>query len=139
MTFIGLTFYGPHTVLYYQYFNPWLMEKFFPKWIPFLFTKPYQTVKRTLMSAFFDTFVYNLPYFSLALFYAGMLSHYGDIGKAWKDVKNQAMKAYTTGWIIYPIPKLFLYGTVPQYIRGIAAIGFRLVWLIVFSFIVHNY
>ena len=115
------------------------MEKFFPKVIPFMFTKSWQKAKRVFLSAFFDTFIYNLPYFSAALLYAGLLSDFGNLGLAWQDVKNQAIRAYVTGWYIYPIPKFFLYGTVPQYIRGIAAIVFRLVWLIVFSFIVHNY
>ena len=115
------------------------MDTFFPRLFPKFLKAGYSKWKRVFMSAFFDTFIYNLPYFSVALFYAGLLSHKGDVSKAWENVKNQAFKAYTTGWFIYPIPKFFLYGTIPRYIRGIASIAFRLVWLIIFSFIVHNY
>ncbi len=139
MGIVGLTFYGPHTVYYYWYINPWLMDTFFPRLFPKFLKAGYSKWKRVFMSAFFDTFIYNLPYFSVALFYAGLLSHKGNVSKAWENVKNQAFKAYTTGWFIYPIPKFFLYGTIPRYIRGIASIAFRLVWLIIFSFIVHNY
>ena len=30
----------------------------------------------------------NLPYFSIALFYVGLLTHKGKVEKAWDDVKN---------------------------------------------------
>ena len=82
MGIVGLTFYGPHTVLYYWYINPWLTSKLFPIIFSF-FYKFNKTIARVVLSAFFDTFVYNLPYFSFALFYTGMLSHYGNIAKAW--------------------------------------------------------
>ena len=88
MGIVGLTFYGPHTVFYYWYANPWLMETFFPRIFSTFLKKGYALWKRVLLSAFFDTFIYNLPYFSLALFYAGLLSHKGNVYKAWGNVKN---------------------------------------------------
>ena len=64
------------------------MDRFFPRLFPVIFKKGYKKYKRVLLSAFFDTFIYNLPYFSLALFYAGLISHYGDTSLAWQSVKN---------------------------------------------------
>ena len=88
MGIVGLTFYGPHGVIYYWKINPWFMEVFFPKYLLVSFLKHYAKWKRVVLSAFFDTFIYNLPYFSFGLFWAGIIKHYGSVSKAIDDVKR---------------------------------------------------
>ena len=138
MGIVGLTFYGPHGVFYYMYIQPYVIDKLLPMLVPFNLIKRFFAVK-VMCSAFFDTFIYNLPYFSLALFWAGLLKQNFDYKKSATDVYNQVWVTYTTGWMVYPWRKIVLYGAIPMYIRGIAAIFFRLIWLIIFSFIVHSY
>jgi hypothetical protein len=87
MGFVGFSFYGPHTILYYWKINPFIMKSFLPGLFPKFFAAAAKT-KRVILSAFFDTFIYNLPYFSAAVLYTGLLTHKGNIKKAIQDVKN---------------------------------------------------
>jgi len=87
LSFVGFTFYGPHGLWFYWYCNPWYINKVIPKLLP-AFTKHYSNWKKVFFSCFVDTVIYNIPYFTAAFFYVGLLSNKGSITKAFQDVKN---------------------------------------------------
>jgi len=54
-------------------------------------------------------------------------------------MKNQFWITYKTSIKFTTFKQTLLYGVFPYYIRGVASIGFRVIWMVILSFIVHNY
>ena len=138
MGFLGFSLHGPHGLIYYWYINPWYLKqlgRFFPSFM----TKGMVEVKRVLISVFIDVFCYGLLYGPFMLTYCGLIRSYGDLGKAFSDMKNQFWTTYTASMKFTTFKQMLLYAVFPYYIRGVASIGFRVIWMVILSFIVHNY
>ena len=88
MAFLGFTFYGPHSLMYYWYVNPWQVRTT-AKIIPKAFFNTVKKSKTILLSIFFDLCIYPIPFLPTMIFYCGLIKYYGDYKRAWADVKRK--------------------------------------------------
>ena len=92
-----------------------------------------------MVSVIVDDYILCWPYWGMAIFLVNMMKTSGDFFQTIENVRNQWWRTCVSSMAYYTFFDTLLYALFPRTIRAIAVHLFSFGYMMVYSYIVHNY